>query len=158
MKAICSVVACLAIIIGSCSPYKEVSLNSFKEYNIGESEWGNIQYVLKGHKLLYTDINSRNNVYLLESDKSTVKESYSYLVQDNIMIPKGSSGVYVGHSNNNFKIDFGKGIIVQFVVSDDQNRANSELIVDQRAYSLESSNRIPGLYFNTRELQRKNQN
>jgi hypothetical protein len=153
MKAISSVIACISIIMGSCSTYKEVSLNSFKEYNIAESDWGNIQYVLKGHKLLYTDIDSRNNVYLLETDKSTIKDSYSYLIQDNIMIPKGSSGVCVGHSKNSLIIDFGKGIIVQFVVSDVQNRANSELVIDERAYSLEISERTPSLYFNTRDLQ-----
>jgi hypothetical protein len=138
--------------MGSCSSYKEVSLNSFKEYKIDKSDWGNIQYVLRGHKLLYTDIDSRNNVYLLDTDQSTIKESYSYLIQDNIVIPKGSSGICVGHSKNNLIIDFGKGIIVPFVVSDDQNRANSELIIDERTYSLVISNRSPGLYFYTRDL------
>ena len=157
MKIICSVITSLSIILGSCSSYTKVSLDSFKEYNIAKSDLGEIQYVLKGQKLLYSDIDSRNNVNLLEADKSTIKESYSYLIQDNIMIPKGSSGLCVGHSKNNLTIDFGKGIIVPFVVSKDQNRARSELIIDERVYSLVLSTRPPSLHFNTRELKYNNQ-
>lgn len=153
MKAISSVIACLSIIMESCSTYTEVSLNSFKEFNIAESDWENIHYVLKGHKLLYTDIDSRNNVSLIDTDKSTPPESYSYLIQDNIMIPKGSSGICVAHSKNSLIIDFGKGIMVLFDISDDQNRANRELVMDERAYCLEISDRTPSLYFNTRDRQ-----
>jgi len=152
MKAISNIIACASIILGSCTAYEEVSLNSFREYNIAKSDWGNIQYVLKGHELLYTDIDSRNNVNLLDQDKSTIKESYSYLIQDNIRIPKGCSGICVDHSMNSLIIDFGKGIIVPFVLSEDQNRAQSELFIDGRVYSLGFSNQPPGLYFNRREL------
>lgn len=154
MKTICSLLICMSIILGSCSAYQTVTLNSFEEYNIPEDERENIHYILKGNKLQYINIESRNNVFLLEPDKTKISESYSYLIQDNIVIPNGSSGVCVGHSNNNLIIDFGKGIIVPLILSKDQNRAQNEISIDEREYSLQLSNRTPGLYFNTREIKR----
>ena len=152
MKAIYGLLACLTIVLGSCSTYKKVSLNNFKEYKISHDERVNLQYVLRTRKLHYSDIDSRNNMNFYETDKSTLKESYSFLIQDNIVIPTGSSGVCVNPSDDNFTINFGKGIIVPFKVYNDYNKANSEIVVNERGYSFQVSNRNPSLYFNTREL------
>jgi hypothetical protein len=152
MKTIYGLLACLPLILGSCSTYKKVSLNNFEEYSVSKNDVEDLQYVLKSNKLHYLATDSRNYVNLYEGDKSTPKESYSFLIQDNIVIPTGSRGVCVNPSNDNFAIDFGKGIIVPFKVYNDYNRANSEIVVNERTYSFQVSNQNPSLYFNIREL------
>ena len=89
---------------------------------------------------------------LYEGDRSTPKENYSYLVQDNIIIPTGSKGVCVNPSVDSFAIDFGKGVIVHFRIYEGYNRANREIALNHRRYIIQENNKNPCLYFNIREL------
>ena len=89
---------------------------------------------------------------LYEGDRSTPKESYSYLIQDNIIIPTGSKGVCVNPSVDSFAIDFGKGVIVHFRIYEGYNRANREISVNPRRCIIQENNKNSGLCFNIREL------
>jgi len=152
MKSIYGLLACLPLMLGSCSTYKEVSLNNFKEYSVSGNDLEELQYVLKYNKLHYQATDSRNYMNLYEGDNSTPKESYSFLVQDNIIIPNGSKGVCVNPSVDNFAIDFGKGVIVHFRIYDGYNTANREIAVNRRRYVIQENNKSACLYFNIREL------
>ncbi len=62
MKSTFCLIACLPFILASCSAYQKVSLINFKEYNVPYDERGNLHYVLKKHRLHYSDTDSRNNI------------------------------------------------------------------------------------------------
>jgi hypothetical protein len=152
IKSTLYVLACLPFILVSCSAYQKVSLLNFKEYNVSYNERGDLHYVLKKHSLHYSDTDSRNNNYYYETDQSTMYRSYSFLIEDNIVIPKGAPGVCVNFSEDNFIIDFGKGVLIPFKIHDGYNSAKSEIEVDGRKYNVEVSNRKGHLYFNTSGL------
>jgi hypothetical protein len=70
------------------------------------------------------------------------------------VIPTGAIGVCVNPSDNNFVIDFGKGIVVPFEINNEFNRANNKIVVDERGYNIQGRNRKSRLYFNIEELRR----
>ncbi len=141
----------LPIIMISCSVYQKVSLSNFEEYRVPFDERANMQYVLKARKLHYsTNDKLYNNFY--EDKRSKIHKSHSVLVEDNIVIPVGAHGVCVNSYDDNFIIDFGKGILVPFEIHDQYNRAKSKIEVDGRMYSREFSNRNARLYFVTRGI------
>lgn len=154
MKSTFWLLACLPFILVSCSSYQKVSLTNFKEYKVAYNERGDLQYVLKTHKLHYSDIDRRYIINNYEAIESTAYESHSFHINDNIVIPTGAFGVCVNSYEDNFIIDFGKGVLVPFIVYNDNNRAKGKIVVDERAYSLVVSNRNASLYFNTRELKK----
>lgn len=109
---------------------------------------------MKTHKLLYSDIDRRYNIHNYKGNESTPYESHSVNIEDNIVIPTGASGVCVHTHDDHFIIDFGKGVLVSFIVLDDDNRAKGKIIVDERTYSLVTSHRKARLFFDTRDLNR----
>lgn len=131
MKSTFCLLAFLPFILLSCSGYQKVSLLSFEEYKLTSVERENLQYVLKTHKLHYSDIDKKYN----------------------IVIPTGANGVCVNSYDDILIIDFGKGVLVPFKVYTDDNKAKSKIEVDEREYSLEPSILNVHLYFDTRGLQ-----
>ncbi len=154
MKSLIFVIAFVAPILVSCSTYKEVSLMNFKEYEITSNDRLDQHYVLKTHKLHYSDINRIVHNHYYEVDESTPYVSHSESIEDNIVIPTGASGVCVHTQDDHFIIDFGKGVEVPFIVLQDDNRAKKRIEVDERTYRLLKSKRQARLFFDTRNLRR----
>jgi len=152
MKTICGILTCLILVSGSCSPCKKVSLNNFNEFGISYYERESLHYYLKKHKLHYSGTDSRHNINYFEADNSTPVDSYSFLVLDNIFIPRGATGACFDPSDDNFTIDFGEGIIIPFRIYKDNNVAISEIVINKKGYRLQYSTLNPTLYFDTAEL------
>ena len=149
MKATVLLLACLPYILTSCSAYKKVSIINFKDCAVSFDKREDLQYILRIKKLHYSDTDVEYKIYDFGPDKSTILDSHSFQIEDNIYIPRGASGVCVNSNDNNFIIDFGDGILVPFTVYDANNRAKSTIEVNGRAYSLEDNNRKACLYFNS---------
>ena len=66
----------------------------------------------------------------------------------------GSHPVHGSESGNNFTFKTNGGLLKEFIVLNDNNRAKGKIVVDERAYSLVVSNRNASLFFNTRELKK----
>ena len=156
MRTVILISAFLILLLGSCTTYKKVSLNNFQDYKVSYDERENLHYVLKSHKLHFSDPDSRINSNYYAADKSAIYKSQSVMVEENIVIPTGAIGVCVNSDEDNFIIDFGHGILVPFKVYSSYNKAKSEIVVDERAYSVEVSNRNASLYFDTREVKASN--
>ena len=154
MKSTYYLFAFLPFVLVSCSAYKKVSLANFEEYKVTSNKRGDLYYVLKTHKLLYSDIDSRYNIHHYEVDESTPYESHSFNIEDNIVIPTGAIGVCVHSNDDHIIIDFGKGVLVPFIVSNDDNRAKGKIVVAERTYSLVVSNQKSRLFFDTTDLNR----
>jgi hypothetical protein len=129
-------IMCLPFIMVSCSFYKKASLSSFEEYQISESQISDLEFVLKKQKLHYL------HTY----------ESYNVHFQDNILIPKGATGVCTHTDMRYLIIDFGEGVRVPFVLSEEGNHAKKRAEIYQQNYSLSENHRPASLYFNTRTL------
>lgn len=154
MKSTFCLFAFLPFILVSCSAYKKVSLTNFEEYQVPKNKRGDLHYVLKTHKLLYSDIDRRYNIHNYMVNESTPYESHSVNIEDNIVIPTGAFGVCVHTHDDHFIIDFGKGVLVPFILLNDDNRAKGKIVVDERTYSLVVSNRKSRLFFDARDLNR----
>ncbi len=153
MKSTFCLLVCLPFLLASCTAYQKVSLINFKEYDVPYDEWGNLHYVLRKDRLHYSDTESRNDINYYDTDRSTLYNSHSFLIEDNVIIPTGAHGVCVNAYDDNFIIDFGDGVLVPFIVNKGNNRAESTIEVDGREYNIVVSNRTPCLYFYTRELE-----
>ena len=152
MKLFPIILALLAIIPGSCSAYKRVSLHNFDRYQISREERQGQQYVLKRYRLHYVAAESKHNIHdVHETGGTPVEETYSFLIEDNIVIPAGAHGVCTDPRDDPFIIDFGEGIQIPFRVSDGHNRAGHEIMVHERLYRLKGSNRNPSLFFRITE-------
>jgi len=70
-------------------------LINLEEYQISKTEISDLEFVLKIQKLhyLHTDRHYQVNNYMV--NESTPFDSYPVNFQDNIMIPKGTSGVCI---------------------------------------------------------------
>lgn len=156
MKSAFCLMACLPFILVSCSSYQKVSLSNFEEYKVSVNERGDLHYVLKTSKLQYSDTDRRYEVNNYGTDKSSPFESHQIQIQDNIVIPTGAHGACVGSKDDQLIIDFGKGVLIPFIVLNDHNRATGKIKIDERLYSLEVSNRNACLYFDTRKLKTDN--
>jgi hypothetical protein len=145
-------IMCLPFIMVSCSFYKKASLSSFEEYQISESQISDLEFVLKKQKLHYLHTDRRIQVNNYQANESTPSESYNVHFQDNILIPKGATGVCIRTDMRYLIIDFGEGIRVPFVLSEEGNYAKKRAEIYQQNYSLSESNRPASLYFDTRAL------
>ncbi len=145
-------IMCLPFIMVSCSFYKKASLSNFEEYQISESQISDLEFVLKKQKLHYLHSDRREQVNNYQAGESTPFESYNVHFQDNILIPKAATGVCIHPDMRNFIIDFGEGIRVPFVLSEEGNYAKKRAEIYQQNYSLSESNRPASLYFDTRAL------
>lgn len=154
MKSVIYLFTCFPIILGSCSAYQRVALDNFKEYNISFEERGNLQYVLKKHKLHFSVTDATFNSNYFGPDKTVIYKDQEIQMNDNIIIPMGANGVCVNTNDDNFIIDFGEGVLVTFIVYGDDNGTKSEIEVEERRYSLEQGSQRACLYFETRELKR----
>lgn len=141
----------LPIMLGSCSAYKKVSLNNFNKYDISLDERSDLQYVLKKHKLHYADMASRNNINFYKEDESTIRENYSFLIENNVEIPTGARGLCVDSQDDQLIVEFGEGINVPFMLYNKNNRPKVKIMVNGKVYNLEVSYRIPRLYFYQKE-------
>ena len=154
MKLSFWILACLSLILVSCSSYQKVSITNFKKYKVSYSERQDLHYILKTHKLHYSDIQRRYIINNYEINESAPYESHKAHIKDNIVIPTGANGVCVQSNDDHLTIDFGKGVLVPFIVYNDNNRAKANIVVDEKMYSLVVSNRNARLCFDTRELKK----
>ncbi len=145
---------CLTFIMVSCSTYKKASLSSFEEYQITESEISDLEFVLKKQKLHYLHTERRVQVNNFQADESTPHASYNVHFQDNILIPKGATGVCVHTDMRYLIIDFGEGVRVPFVLSEEGNHAKKRVDIYQQNYGLSENLRAACLYFNPKERQK----
>lgn len=152
MKWTLCILSCLPLILVSCSTYKEVSLCNFREYEVTSDQRADLHYVMKKHKLHYSDSNRRYQINNYGSDGTTYYDSQDLLIMDNIVIPAGSAGVCINSNDNTLLIDFGKGVVIPFLVSDEGNSATGEIEMEDRLYNLESNRRNARLYFDTKGL------
>lgn len=152
MKSPTFVYVLLAFLLLSCSTYEKVSLANFEEYMINSNEMENLQYVLKTHKLHYSVVDRVNKTNFYSVDESTPYYSSSAIIEENIVIPNGATGLYRYSRDNQFIIDFGEGILVPFHVRSADNRASDKIEVDGRIYKLVNNNRKATLYFDSRGL------
>ena len=142
---------CLPFILVSCSFYKKASLSNFEDYQISESQISDLEFVLKKQKLHYLHTDRQIQVNNHQTDKSTPLESYNVHFQDNILIPKGATGVCIHTDMPYLLIDFGEGVRVPFVLSEEGNYAKKRAEIYQQNYSLSESNRPASLYFNLKD-------
>ena len=156
MKSPAYLFVILPFLLLSCSTYKIVSLTNFEEYEINSNEKEDLHYVLKTHKLLYSDIEEKHNIHHYEVNETKPFESHSVILEDNISIPTGASGLCINSQNDHFIIDFGKGVLVPFYIMNDNNKAKGKIVIDGRTYNLIDSNRKASLFFDTRSLTRSN--
>jgi len=152
MKLSFWILACLSLILVSCSSYQKVSITNFKKFKVSYNERQDLHYVLKTHKLHYSDTQKRYIINNYEVNESSPYESHNVHIKDNIVIPTGTNGLCVQSNDDHLTIDFGKGVLVPFIVYDDDNRVKANIVVDERMYSLVVSNRNARLCFDTREL------
>ena len=142
----------MPFILLNCSSYKKVSLINLEEYQISKTEISDLEFVLKIQKLhyLHTDRHYQVNNYMV--NESTPFDSYKVNFQDNIMIPKGTSGVCIYPEMQYLIIDFGEGVLVPFILSEEGNHAKRRIEINQQNYSLTENHRAACLYFNSKEL------
>ncbi len=136
----------------SCSPYQKVSLANFEAYEINSNAREDLSYILKTHKLHYSDIDRKDNTNFYNVDESTPYYSSSAIFEENIVIPSGAAGHCIHSQGDHFIIDFGEGVLVPFGILKNDNRAKSKIEVDGRLYKLVDSNRVASLFFDTRNL------
>lgn len=141
---------CLPFILLSCSTYKKVSLSNLEEYQISEKQLSELEFVLKKQKLhyLFTDRQYQVNNYM--ANEPTPFDSYKANLQDNIVIPKGAAGACVNPEMRYFIIDFGMGVQVPFILSEEGNHAKKRIEINQQVYSLSENHRPACLYFKFR--------
>lgn len=142
----------LPILFISCSTYQKVTISNFTEYEITSDEKEDLHYVLKKHKLHYSDIDWKENSNFYTVDGSTPYHSRSAVYEENIVIPRGATGRCIHSQDDQFTIDFGEGIHITFLVLNDDNRASAKIEVDGRIYSIAGSNQEASLFFDTRGL------
>ncbi len=152
MKSPFYLIIILPFLFISCSPYQKVSLSNFKEYEITSNDRVDLHYILKKHKLHYSDIDLKENSNFYAVDASTPYNSASAVYEENIVIPRGATGRCIHSRDDQFIIDFGEGMLVVFRVMNDDNRASAKIKVDGRIYTLEGTNREASLYFESRGL------
>ncbi len=145
-------IMCLSFIMASCSTYKKASLSNFEEYQISESHISDLEFVLKKQKLHYSHTDRREQVNNYQAGESTPYESYNVHFQDNILIPQGATGVCIHTDMRYLLIDFGEGVRVPFVLSEEGNHAKKRIEIYQQNYGLSENHRPASLYFNTRAL------
>jgi hypothetical protein len=144
-------IMCLPFIMVSCSFYKKASLSSFEEYQITESQISDLEFVLKKQKLHYLHTDRQIQVNNYQANESTPSESYNVHFQDNILIPKGATGVCIHPDMRNFIIDFGEGVRVPFVLSEEGNHAKKRVEIYQQNFGLSENHRPASLYFNLKD-------
>ncbi len=152
MKPAISLLACIPLVMISCSPYQKVSLNGFQECHISVEERRNLSYILKSHPLCYSDAEGRVNNNFYGDDHSTIITNNRALILENIVIPKGARGILTDSDDASFTIDFGDGVKVPFDVYHNFNRAKSEIVVGSRTYHIEHGGRSASLYFDCNGL------
>jgi hypothetical protein len=152
MTSISRLILFLPLIFASCSSYQKVTLTNFKKYEISFNERKDLQYVLKKHKLHYSEPDRKFIINNHNANESEAYESHNIQIDDHIVIPKGALGVCINSNDDYFVIDFGKGIFVPFIISNENNRARAKIVAGERAYDLEASRRNAMLYFNHRAL------
>ncbi len=143
---------CLPFIMVSCSFYKKASLSNFEEYQISESQISDLEFVLKKQKLHYLHTDRREQVNNYQAGESTPFESYNVHFQDNILIPKGATGVCIHTDIPYLLIDFGEGVRVPFVLSEEGNHAKKRVEIYQQNYGLSENHRPALLFFIPKEL------
>ena len=87
MKPNIRTITLLLLILVSCSSYEKVSLSSFKEYMVSYEERTDLQYVLKKHRLHYSDTDRRFIINNFEANESEAYERHNVHFEDNIVIP-----------------------------------------------------------------------
>ena len=141
---------CLPFMLLSCSPYKKVSLSNLEEYQISETQTSDLEFVLRKQKLhyLHTDRQYQVNNYM--ANVSTPFDSYKVNLQDNILIPKGAAGACINPEMKYLIIDFGEGVRIPFILSEEGNHAKKRIQINQQVYSLSENHRSACLYFNSK--------
>jgi len=114
----------------------------------------NLSFVLKKQKLHYSDPDRRYIINNYDATYSEAYESHEMRIVDNILIPAGAHGVCIRPDSRHFIIDFGEGIQVPFVLSDENNRPKDEFIVGERVYCLNKGHQKARLYFDPGCLRR----
>jgi hypothetical protein len=142
----------LPFFIISCSSYQKVSLTNFEAYELNSNDREDLSYILKTHKLHYSDIDRKDNTNFYAGDESTPYYSRSAIFEENIVIPKGATGHCIHSQDDHFIIDFGEGVLVPFSLLNDDNKAKGKIVIEGRTYSLVESNRKGSLHFDTRNL------
>jgi len=145
-------IAFLLFMLPSCSTYKEVSQSNFEKYNVTFNERENLHYVLKKHKLLYRNNERRVRINNFGPDNTTIHDTLTLLIQNNIVIPAGATGICIRSSEDEIVLDFGKRIAIPFKVGYDESRASDIIIIEGREFRIESAKRNPTLYFDSKTL------
>jgi hypothetical protein len=130
------------------------SLSSFQEYEISSTEMRNLSFVLKKQNLHYVDLDRRYMINDYVAMDSEPYQSHEMHIIDHIVIPAGAKGVCTREDSRHIVIDFGEGIQVPFILSDENNRPKDELIVGERVYKLSKGHQKARLYFDPGTLRR----
>jgi hypothetical protein len=86
---------------------------------------------------------------------SEAYESFDVGIVDNIVIPAGARGVCIRPDSKHFVVDFGEGVKVPFVLTDESNRPKDKLIIGERLYRLVTGHHKARLYFDPGFLEHK---
>jgi hypothetical protein len=129
-----------------------VSLSSFQEYGISSNEMRNLSFILKKQKLHYVDLDKRYMINDYVAMDSEPYQSHEMHIMDHIVIPAGAKGVCTHVDSRHIVIDFGEGIQLPFILSDEENKPKDELLVGKRVYSLSTGHQKARLYFDPGSL------
>lgn len=148
-------VICFVAILASCSTYTKVSLKHLEECQISESELQKLEFVLKKQKLHYLHTDKKIITHNYMDNNPVPYDKYETHIQSNVLIPKGAPGICVIPDLPYMVIDFGKGVQVPFVLSEEGNHALRTIEIDRQIFSLSENDNRACLYFNSKDLESK---
>lgn len=137
----------LLFLLSSCSTYQKVSRENYESAGISDREKEGLVYILKKRNLHYTNDDKRYVINNFNGDEDTPYESRRMNVEDHVIIPKGAPGVCVNYQGDKLYIDFGKGLVIPFSLSSEENRPGTKVLLNGLEYSLVEKKRNALLFF-----------
>ena len=92
------------------------------------------EYVLKKGKLHYESTEGKVDVRDHFGRSRTRVDSHTMYFMDHIVIPAGASGRCIRNDRDVLVIDFGKGVVLPFLLDEKDNLPSSTFTIGQRKY------------------------
>jgi hypothetical protein len=146
MKTVSGICICMLCLLASCYPYKKVSSNNFRDYDIPKNELEHLHYVLKKKDLHYVNEAEQNNYNIYNRQDGSLTDSQRVLIKNNLVIPKGATGKCVHVTDDQLLIDFGEGVVIPFILHANNNSPATKIRVDQRSFGIKVLHRSSSLY------------
>ena len=131
----------------SCSPYRKVSKNNLVKYTLPSTDLANLGYVLKKGKLHYSGTDRMVEIRNQTRPGSPEYDRYIAETRNNIVVPKGATGVCIFSDPDQLVIDFGEGVRIPFQLLDQTNTAADTIRLNRQPYYLNGRNHKSCLYF-----------